>query len=211
MLVAREDPSLAGTAFDKHERAVAHGAHGERVPAERRPRHRGEPMRWHDRQFGENARHVRRRRRHVDHERRVVHGVDRVERCKFGGAGVASGRVARRIERERGIVRGGRLAVVPAELPERGQRKRSAIGGPDPPPCEVRRRAQRRVRPQQRDEERIALDLPRQWMNRREGVHALEVRAGCVHDSCRVARRAGARGAERECSCAGGRRDGADS
>src|SRR2546427_8819213 len=60
---------------------------------------------------------------------------------------------------------------------------RSEIGGPDPRAREVRPRHERRIIAGQRREQHVALHLLREGMDRDQGVHALELRAGRKHRS----------------------------
>ena len=155
-------------------------------------------MAGHDRQFGEQCRHVRLRNDELYSHRGVVHRDDGVDAGEVGRAVVSCRGILPRQECERDIVRRGWHAIVPREAGQQGERQHVSAFTPHPAPRIVRFEGKRRVVPHERDEQRVPLHLPRQWMHRDERIRGLEVRTRRHDDDARAALRCDARRDEQQ-------------
>src|SRR5712692_9463975 len=143
-----------------------------------------------DREVGEHVGEAALRRGEAHHDRRVVRVRHPGHRREIVQPRIPRRRVARRVQGPHHVAGGGGGAVVPAHAALQPESQGLEIGGPDPRAREIRPRHERRVVAGQRREQHVALHLLREGMDRDQGVHALELRAGRKHDRAATPRRA---------------------
>ena len=188
-IVPREHPALARNALHKLERSVSDRCEVERGPPHVGARDVAQQMLRENRKFAQHQRKLRLRNAKQKHSRRIIWCDDGIERRQICGTRVSGARVARGEQRVRNVTRGGRLPVVPAERADQPNRQRASIGAEHPGCCGVGFRRESAVVPRKRREQRKALHLPRERMDRHQRIAGFEIRPRRKHHDVRRARR----------------------